>query len=293
MSAGYLWRAALDGEVPQKVLAGVPSELRAELGQTPFSSLSLIRPPSAHDAAPVGGTAGAPAPLDASSQTPSAPGAARVTLVAFAPPTARRSHRGSHSASRSKARGGGKGKAKSPAAEATASSAACAAGEPATATCSASAAARAAAGASAAATSSAAVPQGDPSWEGQGRQEPRAHGLRLGPQQEASPWPGRRPQTGRGARERLEEAGRAGQRPRPEPGPGEQPGERRRSRKRPRRGQRKRKRPWQRRWPWSRPLISPRRFRVVTARCRARATRPGRRFPDPPARRAAAWVTLG
>ena len=58
MSAGYLWRAALDGEVPQKVLAGVPSELRAELGQTPFSSLSLIRPPSAHDAAPVAGPPG-------------------------------------------------------------------------------------------------------------------------------------------------------------------------------------------------------------------------------------------
>ena len=28
MSAGYLWRAALDGEAPQRVLAGVPSELR-------------------------------------------------------------------------------------------------------------------------------------------------------------------------------------------------------------------------------------------------------------------------
>ena len=33
MSAGYLWRAALDGDVPQKVLAGVPSELRAEVAQ--------------------------------------------------------------------------------------------------------------------------------------------------------------------------------------------------------------------------------------------------------------------
>jgi hypothetical protein len=85
-------------------------------------------------------------------------------------------------------------------AEASASAAAWASAEPATTTCSASASARAAAGASrsSGAPSSAALPQGDPSREGEGRQESRAHGLRLGPQREA-PRPGRRPQRARGA----------------------------------------------------------------------------------------------
>src|SRR5580765_1087881 len=102
MSAGYLWRAALDGEAPQRVLAGVPSELRSELGQTPFSSLSLIRPGSAQAAAPAEGTTGA------SSETSSAPTAAFVRLVSFAPPAIRHPRRGPGSASRSQGHGSGK-----------------------------------------------------------------------------------------------------------------------------------------------------------------------------------------
>src|SRR5512133_1065399 len=106
MSAGYLWRAALDGDVPQKVLAGAPSELRAEVAKAPFSSLTLIRPASA--ATTESATDGAV------SQTASAPQAAGATLVAFAPRTARNSHSRPHSPGRSKAAGKGKAKSSRP-----------------------------------------------------------------------------------------------------------------------------------------------------------------------------------
>src|SRR5689334_20019895 len=85
MSAGYLWRAALDDHVPQRVIAGAPA-LRVQLSVSPFAPLGRLRPGD-HEAEKAEQTAKPKA--EAASVGKSA---APAALVAFVPASTRSGH---------------------------------------------------------------------------------------------------------------------------------------------------------------------------------------------------------
>ena len=78
MSAGYLWRAALEGDVSQRVLIAAPPELRAEVGDAPFSSLPFLRRIAVGDAA-----AAVQSSAASSAQKASGKHAAGATTIAY------------------------------------------------------------------------------------------------------------------------------------------------------------------------------------------------------------------
>src|SRR5262245_36922889 len=53
VSAGYLWRSAVDFSAPEKVLVAVQPEVRVPLPASPFSSLSTLHPLRAQHAVPI------------------------------------------------------------------------------------------------------------------------------------------------------------------------------------------------------------------------------------------------